>query len=61
MRQCRRRRVHGGKRHREAVGGSVYRLTRHGVFVGEYKTPEELAKVADLAELVDDMDVDGPV
>ena len=32
----------------------VYRLHRHGVFVGEYKTPEELAKVVDLAELVED-------
>jgi hypothetical protein len=31
-----------------------YRLTRHGVFVGEYKTPEELGKMVDLAELVDD-------
>ena len=26
----------------------------HGVFVGEYRTPEELAKVVDLAELVED-------
>jgi hypothetical protein len=32
----------------------VYRLTRHGVFVGEYKTPEELGEVVDLAELVED-------
>jgi hypothetical protein len=32
----------------------IYRLTRHGVFVGEYKTPEELAKVIDLADLVED-------
>jgi hypothetical protein len=32
----------------------VYRLTRQGVFVGEYKTPEELGKVVDLAELVED-------
>jgi hypothetical protein len=32
----------------------VYRLTRHGVFVGEYKTPAELGKVVDLAELVED-------
>ena len=31
-----------------------YRLTRNGVFVGEYKTPEELGKVVDLAELVED-------
>jgi hypothetical protein len=27
---------------------------RHGSFVGEYNTPEELAKVVDLAELVED-------
>lgn len=32
----------------------VYRLTQHGVFVGEYKTPEELGKVIDLVELVED-------
>ena len=32
----------------------VYRLTRHGVFVGEYKNPAELGKVVDLAELVED-------
>jgi hypothetical protein len=32
----------------------VYRLTRHGVFVGEYKTPDELAKVINLGELVED-------
>lgn len=32
----------------------VYRLSRHGVFVGEYKTPEDLAKLVDLAELVED-------
>lgn len=32
----------------------VYRLTRHGVFVGEYKTPEDLAKHVDVAELVED-------
>ena len=32
----------------------VYRLTRHGVFVGEYKTPEDLAKHLDVAELVED-------
>jgi hypothetical protein len=25
----------------------VYLLSRHGVFVGEYKTPEDLAKVVD--------------
>ena len=31
-----------------------YRLTRHGVFIGEYKTPEELGKVVDLAALVED-------
>jgi hypothetical protein len=32
-----------------ATTGRVYRLSRHGVFIGEYKTPEELAKVVDLA------------
>jgi hypothetical protein len=32
----------------------VYRLQQHGVFVGEYKTPEELAKAVDLANLVED-------
>ena len=31
----------------------VYRLSGHGVFVGEYKTPEELGKVIDLAELIE--------
>ena len=36
-----------------------YRLTRHARFVGEYKTPEELGKVADLAELVQDSDTAG--
>jgi hypothetical protein len=28
----------------------VYRLLRHGVFVAEYETPDELAKVIDLAD-----------
>ena len=32
----------------------VYRLTRHGTFVGEYKTPEDLGKVVDLATLIED-------
>ena len=32
----------------------VYRLLQHGVFVGEYKTPEELGEPVDLAELVED-------
>jgi hypothetical protein len=32
----------------------VYRLRQHGVFVGEYKTPDELGKVVDVAELVED-------
>jgi hypothetical protein len=32
----------------------VYRLTRHRVLVGEYKTAAEPAKVVDLAELVED-------
>jgi hypothetical protein len=33
-----------------------YRLRRHGVFVGEYKTPAELCKVVDLAALEEDQD-----
>ena len=37
----------------------VYRLSRHAVFIGEYKTPEELAKVVDLATLVEDEDGSG--
>jgi len=32
----------------------VYRLRRHGVFIGEYQTPEELGKAVDLAALVED-------
>lgn len=32
----------------------VLRLRRHGVFIGEYLTPEELGKVVNLAELVED-------
>lgn len=31
-----------------------YRLTRQGVFVDEYKTPEELGKVVDLASLMEE-------
>jgi hypothetical protein len=31
-----------------------YRLRRHGKFVGEYKTPAELAEHVDLAELVEE-------
>ena len=31
-----------------------YRVTRHGVFVGEYGTPDELGKIVDLAELVEE-------
>jgi hypothetical protein len=34
----------------------VYRLSRHRVFVGEYKTPEELGKLVDLAMLVEEND-----
>ena len=34
----------------------VYRLTRHAVFIGEYKTVEELAKHVNLATLVEDAD-----
>jgi hypothetical protein len=36
-----------------------YRLTRHGVFIGEYKTPEELGKVVDLARFVEDETASG--
>jgi hypothetical protein len=32
----------------------VYRLTVHGVFVGEFKTVEELGRKVDLAKLVED-------
>jgi hypothetical protein len=32
----------------------VYRLSRPGIFIGEYKTVEELAKHVDLATLVED-------
>jgi hypothetical protein len=32
----------------------VYRLQQHGVFVGEFKTPEELGKHVDLAALVEE-------
>jgi hypothetical protein len=32
----------------------VYRLSRHGVFIGEYKTPEELGGAVGLADLVED-------
>jgi hypothetical protein len=31
----------------------VYRLSRHGVFIGEYKTVEELAEHVDVATLVE--------
>jgi len=37
-------------------GRRCYRLSQHGLFIGEYKTPEELGKVIDLAELVEDED-----
>ena len=42
--------------YREKLGYDrrVYRLHQHGVFVGEYRTPDELAKVVDLAALVED-------
>jgi hypothetical protein len=33
-----------------------YRLSQHGVLRGEYKSPEELGKVIDLAELVEEDD-----
>ena len=32
----------------------VYRLHQHGSFIGEHKTPEELGKMVDLAELVEE-------
>ena len=43
-------------RYRDKLGYDrrVYGLTRHGVFIGEYKTPDELGKAVDLAELVED-------
>ena len=43
-------------RYRDKLGYDrrCYRLTRHGVFVGEYKTPEELGRVVDLAEMVEE-------
>jgi hypothetical protein len=34
----------------------VYRLSRHRVFIGEYKTPEELGKQVDLATVVEEAD-----
>jgi hypothetical protein len=37
----------------------VYRLLRHGEFVGEYTTPEELGKVVELAQLVEEEDHTG--
>jgi hypothetical protein len=48
-------------RYRDKLGYDrrCYRLTRHGVFIGEYKTPEELGKVISLAELIED-DVNQP-
>jgi hypothetical protein len=39
----------------------VYRLKRHGTWVGDYKSADELAKVVDLAELVEDRDVPPPL
>ena len=46
-------------RYRDKLGYDrrCYRLTRHGVFIGEYKSPEELGRVVDLAILVEDKDV----
>lgn len=43
-------------RYRDKLGYDrrVYRVVQHGVFIGEYKTPDELAKHVDLAELVED-------
>jgi hypothetical protein len=34
----------------------VYWLSKHRVFVGEYKTPEELGKQVDLATVVEEAD-----
>jgi hypothetical protein len=43
-------------RYRDKLGHDrrCYRLIRPGVFIGEYKTPEELSKVVDLGTLVED-------
>jgi hypothetical protein len=43
-------------RYRDKLGYDrrCYRLSRHGVFVGEYKTPEALSYAVNLAELVED-------
>ena len=45
-------------RYRDKMGYDrrVYRLTRHGLFIGEYKTTEELANMVDLATLIEDED-----
>ena len=34
----------------------VYRLRRNGVFIGDYKTVDELGKHVDLSTLVEDAD-----
>jgi len=43
-------------RYRDKMGYDrrCYRLSRLGVFIGEYKTPEELGKMIDRSELVED-------
>jgi hypothetical protein len=48
-------------RYRDKLGYDrrCYRLTQHGVFIGEYETPATLGKVINLAELVED-DVNKP-
>ena len=45
-------------RYRDKLGYDrrCYRLTRHGVFIGEYETPELLGKAVELATLVEDGD-----
>jgi len=48
-------------RYRDKMGYDrrCYRLSRHGVFIGEYKSPDELANVVNLGELVEDDDDPG--
>ena len=46
--------------YRDKIGNDrkVYRLHQHGVFIGEYKTPEELGKMVNLGELIEDDQTD---
>ena len=43
-------------RYRDKMGNDrrVYRLVWHGMFIGEYKTAEELGRVISLADLLED-------